>query len=1024
MESIDQVAAQIRFALEQLSAKNAHHEFEHICRQLTRARICSNVLPATGPVTQGGDQGRDFETFRTYLSNSSLAETSFVGLVSDKPLAFGCTLQKQQVRDKIKSDVKTIMSSGSTIEGVHYFCSSDLPVATRHEVIEWAQKTHSIGLEIHDGQSIAELLADREVFWIAEKYLSVPTVLREALERSRALFQLPSPVGDFVGRQIEIDQIVTSFSTDANEIIGLSGMGGIGKTELGLRAASLLRAKYSDGQLRINMRGTDESPRKPKNALAEGVRALIGLERRLPDSIDELGNLYRSLLSGKHMLLFFDNAVDDAQVAPLRPPTGCGMLITSRSPIVLAGIRNIPLEELSATEARELLLLIAPGIDNSVADRICKLCGYLPLAIRAAGSLLAVTADLEASDFANQLRDERTRLEKLGTEGVDISVRASFNLSYAHLSPDSATVFRQLAAFPISFDSKAEEFVCKDKNHEHLSDLLRRSLVLFDKDTKRYRLHELMRIFAKSLASSEEVSNSSMRFAQHYLNVLTQANQLYLQSGQTHSFGLEVFNSESENIRRGWASCSSQADSADDAAQLCWSYTSWGGNILLNRLSSDELKTWCQRSISIAKHLNNREAELGPLTLLGLVHESVGEYSSAEQYFRQAIDLTNEIEDHRGAAVVYQHLGRALADTGKLYDAIENFEHAKQLWCGLGEHGNEGKIVSDIGLAYSELKETSRAIQHLQLVIENARKEGNKLDEANALANLSNVHGKRNRSDAISLAEQAAEIFEQLGYKQWAAQALASSGLWLVDNGDSSRGIERIEQSLSVLHEIGERYLEVLAVGQLGEAYMTLNEPHKAITAFDKQLELARGIGDRHREANALGDKAIMLVAVGQMDAAIIAFDEARHVAQLTGNLNHEFNTLCKSGEAYAKSGKRDEAIKAFEDQLRLAKSMGIVSKELHALKHLADSFAGWGDIALAKAYMQTRVIVSQTSKDPHDYPDALFESATFLAGIGKHDPAILQAENAIVLFERNNDHSCAMKVRNQTEDWKLAKSK
>jgi tetratricopeptide (TPR) repeat protein len=134
-----------------------------------------------------------------------------------------------------------------------------------------------------------------------------------------------------------------------------------------------------------------------------------------------------------------------------------------------------------------------------------------------------------------------------------------------------------------------------------------------------------------------------------------------------------------------------------------------------------------------------------------------------------------------------------------------------------------------------------------------------------------------------------------------------------------------------------------------------------------------------------LGDKGIMLATAGQIDLAIIAFDEARNVAPLTGNLNHEFNILCKAGEAYVKAGRRVEAIKVFEDQVAVGNSMGIVSKELHALKHLADSFAEWGDVARAKAYMQVRVIVSRHSKDVHDYPDALFESATFFAGIGKN---------------------------------------
>ena len=173
MANIDQVASQIRFGLDQLSARNAHHDFEHLCRHLTRARICSNVLPATGPVAAGGDQGRDFETFRTYLRVSPIANTTFVGLASDKPIAFACSLKKQ-IAPKIQSDVKTIMSSGSPVEAVHYFCTAEVATAKRHKLKAWAQKEHGVELEIHDGHSIAEMLSDRDVFWIAERYLSIP----------------------------------------------------------------------------------------------------------------------------------------------------------------------------------------------------------------------------------------------------------------------------------------------------------------------------------------------------------------------------------------------------------------------------------------------------------------------------------------------------------------------------------------------------------------------------------------------------------------------------------------------------------------------------------------------------------------------------------------------------------------------------------------------------------------------------------------------------------------------------------
>src|SRR5260370_23934596 len=104
MATIDHVRAQIRFALDQLSARNGHHEFEHLCRHFARQRICGNILPATGPVSAGGDQGRDFETFRTYLAGSAIAQSSFVGPATAKPLAFCCSLQKS-TRLKVEADV-------------------------------------------------------------------------------------------------------------------------------------------------------------------------------------------------------------------------------------------------------------------------------------------------------------------------------------------------------------------------------------------------------------------------------------------------------------------------------------------------------------------------------------------------------------------------------------------------------------------------------------------------------------------------------------------------------------------------------------------------------------------------------------------------------------------------------------------------------------------------------------------------------------------------------------------------------
>lgn len=173
-----QVAEQIRFALAQLPARNAHHVFEEICRHLTWQFICTNVLPATGPVSAGGDQGRDFETFRSYLRNELGPHGAFVGSVSEGTIAFICTTQADDIAAKVRSDIDKICASGHPVHEVRAFTLNPVPVGHRHALTEAVQEAHGVRLELHDAESIAELLGRPEGFWIAEQYLVLPAEVR------------------------------------------------------------------------------------------------------------------------------------------------------------------------------------------------------------------------------------------------------------------------------------------------------------------------------------------------------------------------------------------------------------------------------------------------------------------------------------------------------------------------------------------------------------------------------------------------------------------------------------------------------------------------------------------------------------------------------------------------------------------------------------------------------------------------------------------------------------------------------
>jgi len=172
MKDIQEVNRYVKFQLNELSINNAHHRFEDLCFHLAQARICSNILPATGPVSAGGDQGRDFETFETNLESSPIANSTFIGLKSDKRIAFSCSTTKDII-NKIKRDVKSILSHELPCDKIVYFCTENVAVSDRHKLEQWAQEKYSIPIEIFDGNAITNLLIDRELFWIAVRYLDV-----------------------------------------------------------------------------------------------------------------------------------------------------------------------------------------------------------------------------------------------------------------------------------------------------------------------------------------------------------------------------------------------------------------------------------------------------------------------------------------------------------------------------------------------------------------------------------------------------------------------------------------------------------------------------------------------------------------------------------------------------------------------------------------------------------------------------------------------------------------------------------
>jgi hypothetical protein len=122
------------------------------------------------------------------------------------------------------------------------------------------------------------------------------------------LFQLPPAPADFTGREEQIKELLGDFKFHKGATIsGLTGMGGIGKTALGLVVANRLAENYSDAQIFLDLKGTTT----PLTAVDIARHVILSFEPTADlRALDEtnLSPAYQSVLHGRKALLFFDNA--------------------------------------------------------------------------------------------------------------------------------------------------------------------------------------------------------------------------------------------------------------------------------------------------------------------------------------------------------------------------------------------------------------------------------------------------------------------------------------------------------------------------------------------------------------------------------------------------------------------------------------------------------------------------------------------------------------------------------------------
>ena len=121
----------------------------------------------------------------------------------------------------------------------------------------------------------------------ADTYIEQQQIIQQsATTQVYALHQLPPAPGDFTGREAELVKFTNERNNRGLALSGLQGMGGIGKTALGLVVAHRLSAEYPDAQFFLDLKGTT-TPLSVTAAMQHVIRAYHP-ESKFPDTEDEM----------------------------------------------------------------------------------------------------------------------------------------------------------------------------------------------------------------------------------------------------------------------------------------------------------------------------------------------------------------------------------------------------------------------------------------------------------------------------------------------------------------------------------------------------------------------------------------------------------------------------------------------------------------------------------------------------------------------------------------------------------------
>lgn len=699
--------------------------------------------------------------------------------------------------------------------------------ALRHYAVVRSHLADELGID--PGPALREL---HQRILTTDQLLTLPAPAAPKPDRPPTPHQLPAAPRPFTGRAPELAQVTAAMNVEGGvPVCTISGTGGVGKTWLALHWAHRHADEFPDGQLYVNLRGSETTG---GSAVRDFLTALGVDGAAMPAGLDAQVGLYRSLVAGRRILIVVDNATDSGQVVPLLPgSSSCAALVTSRdrlTELVTAhGAHPVRLDVLTEPAAHALLaarlsadrLAAEPG----ATAELLRYCAGLPLALSIVAGRALTHPAFPLSVLADELRDANTRLGVLDDD-PNTGVRTVLSWSTATLTDTELTVFGLLGLAPgvdIGMPGVAAlAGLPRAATHTALRALARGSL-LHESAPDRYRMHELVRLYAAELAaelmSEADRESALMRLIDFAVHTAVQGSRLL--SPRRPPPDVELPPAEADHPL------------GDAATALRW-FTAGHTNLLAIQ--------------TMAAEHHRHDAVWLLAWALNPFHRRRGWRQADVDVWRAALTAAGHLERHALAYANYS-LGSALSRIGEHTAALEHLQPALAMAEECGDLVKAGHSHYVIAVTWGRLGEDTIALEHAMRGLRVFESIDLPVWKAHALNLVGWFFGQMGRyADARNPCLAALDLFADLHDRGGEADTLGSLAFVAHGVGDCAQAVEYYRRAINLYREVGDEYAEANALDKLAGTYATMGRQADATTIWHRALRLYQ----EHRRTEAV----------------------------------------------------------------------------------------------------------------------------------------------------------------------------